>query len=134
MKKCRIIIIEPSEIIVSGLKTLIDNKNKISVVASFKDTYKIDEKIDDLTPDLIILNPLLLDYHKRLSIKHLFPQHKIVALLYGSFDREILNHFHGIIEICDEPQKIIHIIETVMKETVNKETNSENCDLSELEK
>ena len=52
-KSYRIVIIEPSMIISTGLKKLIETRNEFEVVAVVADCFHCLERINHLNPDII---------------------------------------------------------------------------------
>ena len=64
--------------------------------------------------DIVIINPTLVSYGKRGSIKSLFPDSHIIALLYNYIDKDTLRQFDESIDIYDKTSKIIHKLDEVM--------------------
>ena len=88
-------------------------------------------------PDLILINPALVDFSKRNSFKSAFqgsPQTPLVALVYTYFDQQWLKHFDAVIEINDEPQKIIDKITEVLQNSSDKTESSDLYELSDRER
>lgn len=71
-KSYRIVIIEPSMIISTGLKKLIEMRNEFEVVAVVADCFHCLERINHLNPDIIVINPSAVELKKRQHLEELF--------------------------------------------------------------
>lgn len=129
----RIVIIEPSQIIQRGLNAVIADNPSFVVVGELYDASHLEDKIASLRADIVIVNPCVIDFNKRASIKHMFPEIAIIALLYSHIDNEILRQFNGIIDIYDSANKIINKLTEAVSERSTEEASSDT-DLSEREK
>ena len=118
-KSYRIVIIEPSMIISTGLKKLIETRNEFEVVAVVADCFHCLERINHLNPDIIVINPSAVELKKRQHLEELFEGVKdtaFVALVYQYIDPDILKQYHTTIDIADDgdkiAQKLLHSIDT----------------------
>lgn len=133
--KYNVIIIEPSDIIVRGLNSLLSETEQFRVVDTFSDVAKFQEQNSlKQATDIIIINPALVSYGKRGAIRTLFPELKLVALLYSYIDRETLVQFDESIEVYDKPSRIIHKLEQMASNDESSKSISEVGDLSDREK
>lgn len=133
--KFNVIIIEPSDIIVRGLSSLLGEAEQFRVVNTFFDVSKFQEHNSlKQVADIIVINPVLVSYGKRGAIRTLFPELKLVALLYSYVDRETLVQFDESIEVYDKPSKIIHKLEQMASNDDMAKVTSETGDLSDREK
>ena len=132
MKKAKILLVEKSPIVAQGLTALLNEGTSFEVAAVADSLDRIAERLIVVKPDLIVLNPQLVDYSKRHSFRALFqesPQVPIVALLYSYFDQQWLRSFSGIIELTDDRKKIeSHLTEVLQADN----TPSDGPDLYEL--
>lgn len=132
MKKAKILLMEKSPIVAQGLTTLLNEGTSFEVAAVADSLDRIAERLIVVKPDLIVLNPQLVDYSKRHSFRALFqdsPQVPIVALIYSYFDQQWLRSFNGIIEITDDRKKIeSHLTEVLQADNAP----SDGPDLYEL--
>ena len=119
-KSYRIVIIEPSMIISTGLKKLIETRNEFEVVAVIADCFHCLERINHLNPDIIIINPSAVELKKRQHLEELFEGVKdtaFVALVYQYIDPDILKQYHTTIDIADDgdkiAQKLLHSIDAL---------------------
>ncbi len=137
MKKSKynVIIIEPSDIIVRGLSSLLAEAEQFRVIDTFADVTKFQNHNSmKQATDIIIINPALVSYGKRGVIRTLFPELKLVALLYSYVDRETLVQFDESIEVYDKPSKIIHKLEQMASNDESMKSTAEAGDLSDREK
>lgn len=130
-----IIIIEPSDIIILGLSAVVSESKQFSIVDTFADVGKFQECVHlKQRVDVVVINPTLVSYGKRGAIRALFPEARLVALLYNYIDRQTLAQFDESIEIYDKPSKILHTLEQVANSSVQGKYSSDVSDLSEREK
>lgn len=130
----RVIIIEPSPIVQTGLRSIIDTLSDLEVVGTLSDTNRLEEKITAMRANVVILNPSIVEFHKRHAIKGMFADTTIVALLYSYIDSDILKQFQGVIDIYDEPCKIACTLRSAMVQHSSDEAAPEGNELSEREK
>lgn len=118
MKNKKILLIEKSPIVVQGLTEMLNGIPDYEVAAVAESLDRIAERLIVVKPDLIVLNPQLVDYSKRGSFRAIFqecPQVPIVALVYSYFDQQWLRSFNGIIEITDDRKRIESCLTEVMQ-------------------
>ena len=133
--KYNIIIIEPSDIIVRGLNSLLADAEQFRVVDTFSDVAKFQEQNSlKQATDIIIINPALVSYGKRGVIRTTFPEGWLVALLYSYIDRDTLVQFDESIEVYDKPSKIIHKLEQMASSDKSTRVGTDAGDLSDREK
>lgn len=132
----RVVIVEPSIIISTGLKHLIELKKGFEVCAIIADYYHYMEKINHLLPDVIIINPSVVDVKKRQHLEEIFTEWKdtaFIALVYQYIEPEVVKQFHAVIDISDDgeriAQKLLHAIDAV-----NMPEVAEKNELSDREK
>lgn len=137
MKKIRILVIEQSPIVTAGISTSLTNSTFCQVVGTTNTLERINEKIIILKPDLILLNPSLIDYSKKITFKTIFQdfsQIPVVALVYAYFEQHWLKHFNGTIDITDDIQKIENRLLEIYHTTAgHTETTNETYELSDRE-
>lgn len=136
-KHYRIVIIEPSAIIATGLKELIKLNKEFEIIAVMADCCHSAEKINSLQPDLIILNPSIVDFKSRHAVEDLFcSNHNIplAALVYQYIEPDILKHYRVVIDITDDQEKIVKKLLQVTETTESHTDIPEGNELSEREK
>ena len=137
MGKIRILLIESSPIVAQGLQALIQSGGRMEVVAVAHSLERIQERLVLNNPDVVILNPLLLDYSKRLIFRSLFqdkPNMPILALVYSYFYKQWLGSFDGVIEIEDDRFHLEKKIEEVVSAANGRNDNLEVYELSDRER
>lgn len=133
--KFNIVIIEPSELLTTGLIRTIDDSAAFRITGSYSDIAEYRERPSN-TPrtDLVIVNPTLLTSGRKGDLKTLFPDTRLVALLYNYINRDLLQPFHEIIEIYDKPAKVLHKLETVLGHTGHEASTPDTGELSDRER
>lgn len=137
MKNKKILLIEKSPIVVQGLTEMLNESPGYEVAAVSDSLDRIAERLIVVKPDLIILNPQLVDYSKRGSLRALFqecPQVPIVALVYNYFDQQWLRSFNGIIEITDDRKRIESCLTDVLQANNAASDGPDLYELSERER
>lgn len=135
MADCRVVIAEPSAVVAEGLKTILDRQSDFSVVAVMNDLANA-ARLVTLAPDVVIVDPSLLDGRSRSNVRGDFPQlHDSVfmALVWGLWDEELLRRFDGVISVWDGAAQIVRKIRTAVEQSADS-ANSVNYDLSERER
>ncbi|MBR3950544.1 MAG: response regulator transcription factor [Bacteroidaceae bacterium] len=124
----RIVIIEPYAMIAQGLRLMIDEIKGYEVSAIIADGHYI-ERIVPLHPDIIIINPSLIDIKKKGELEDIsqrVPNAIMAALVYQYVDPEVLRYFKTTIEISDSREKIAVKLRQMI------ETNDQPAESSEL--
>lgn len=105
--KRKVLIVEPSEIIVEGLlATLVHTDLKI-----LKPEYSIDDlsnRLDVLRPDILIINPTLND--NVTELRKAARSMAVVALVYQYVKQARLKRFDAVIDIRDSQQAILQTV------------------------
>lgn len=133
-KEYRIVIVEPSDLMTIGLRTIINQLNHCVLVATFYDIAHAVEQIDSLGADVVIINPMLASFHKRADIRHLFPESKVIAIHYTYIDKEMLLQFPDVIAVNDTAEQIKQKLERVVAAQHIDISSSETEELSDREK
>lgn len=139
LKKNKVVIIEPSPVIQQGMKTLLEESSEFSVISVYRDLQSFQDNKKDLTFDIILINPTIINFYKQFIVRNLLSDCAdaiIVAILYGYVDTETLNSFDGILDIYDDGSKMVHKLKVITNSFNNNQNsnNGENIDLSDREK
>ena len=129
----RIVIIEPYAMIAQGLRLMIDEIKGYEVSAIIADAHYL-ERIVPLHPDIIIVNPSIIDVKKRGELDDMtqrLPNTLFAALIYQYVDPEVLRYFKTTIEISDSREKIAVKLRQLLE---TGEQPSESTELSDREK
>lgn len=136
-KKYKIVIIEPSTIICAGIKSLLTPYPEFEINHVFADLTHFIERVSITPADIVLLNPSLLDYQKRMSIKSLLPTVPgtlLFALLYGYAEAEVLKQYNGTIEITDDAATITRKLKQAIESNQDNADTADSYELSEREK
>lgn len=133
-KHIRVVIIEPSPLILAGLRSIISQAPQLHISGELPDMNRIAEKMPVLRPDIVLINPALAEYHKRNVIRNMFPGIPVIALLYSYIDNDILHQFQGTIDLYDQPAQITQTLIRAVAGEGKEEPIQDGGDLSEREK
>lgn len=109
MKVNRLVIADPSDIVLNGLSVMLREISDYEVVMKSSDMRTLQARIPVLRPDILIINPLMIDASKRRMVRSLYenlPDMKIIALVTSFCESQLLRQFHGVLEINDDLQRI----------------------------
>ncbi len=132
--KWKILIAEPSQIIVEGLQNIMHDCPRLEVVSTADDLSMLEERVTSHHPDIVILNPCLLPYSSQMPANVIFSEDTFaVALVYQYFEPAFLKNFDAIIDIRDTKQNILSTLLNLEKDGENKKGGVAS-DASELTK
>lgn len=137
MKTYKIVIADPSAIVMCGLASLLKKLPDMEVVMQTDDLRTASSRLQVLRPDLLIVNPSMIDFSKRKMVRTMFedlPDMKLVALVSAFFENQVLRQFNGVLEINDNLQRIKSTLNAVLSESGSEEDESESAQLSDREK
>lgn len=126
MKKSeyKIVLADPSPIILQGMASMIAKLQEYKVVMQTTDLRSIAGRMHLLNPDILIVNPIMIDYAQRFMLCDFFsefPGMKWTALVSTYCDARVLKQYHGIIEINDDLQ----CVKSVLAQVVNVDSISQ---------
>lgn len=133
----RIALIEPSPIVRAGIQALLEPNRTLKIAGWISDMNHLTEHLAMMQPDIVLINPVVIEFHRRLSIKSLFqdfPNLLLVAIVYGYTDAEVLKQYHGVIDIYDDRLKMETKLRNIVNTVSESGENTENYELSEREK
>lgn len=137
MKICKIAIADPSVIVLSGLSALLRDLPEYEVVLQSDDMHTVMTRLRILRPDVLIINPSMIDYSKRRMVRSLFedlPDLRVVALVSSFFDNQMLRQFQGVVEITDDLQRIKSTLNQVVAQLNAEDSDMDSSVLSDREK
>lgn len=137
MKTCKIAIADPSVIVLSGLSALLRDLPEYEVVLQSDDMHTVMTRLRILRPDVLIINPSMIDYSKRRMVRSLFedlPDLRVVALVSSFFDNQMLRQFQGVVEITDDLQRIKSTLNQVVAQLNAEDSEMDSSVLSDREK
>ncbi len=136
MKK-RILLIEKSSVVATGFAEILQKRAAFEVTAVADTLNRIAERIIVERPDLIVLNPTLIDYSKRNTFRAIFqesPKIPIVALVYSYFDQQWLKNFNAVIEINDDEAKIDTLLNDALLSSFEQPESNDLYELTDRER
>ena len=95
--KSRILIVEPSEMILHGLTAMLKNLN-YKVLEPRRTAATLDNDLSVLRPEILIINPTLCAAPMQLAQGRSM---KVAALVYQYIEQSILNQYDAIIDVRD---------------------------------
>lgn len=126
------LIVEPSEIVRTGLQRILTDDGSFSFLAPLSDAVNLEERVKALSPDLLIVNPTLLVPPVRAqlaAIQQLQPNMAIAALIYQYLDQDVLQLFRVSIDIREKRNRIAQLLKTEV-DRVSSLDDDENYELS----
>lgn len=133
-KTYKILLIEPSEIVASGISALINKSSEFSLTTILPNLSYYTNR--HYTFDIVIINPAVIDYNERFDIRSIFYSEEnettIVALTYASYDENVLRQYDESIGIYDSAARIFQKLHNAIRE--NKENRSDLYELSTRER
>ncbi len=135
MRRLRVAIIDPSEIIAEGVASLITRSGEFDVAYVGVDVRGMIDRFAMVDPDVVILNSQL-TYSLTQPLRTLYPELQevaLVALAVMVSDEETMRQFDGIINIFDNR---LQLQRKLRKATEQSQINpySDSHDLSERER
>ena len=124
-KKYRLALIEPSEIVRTGVKALLAAEGSFELTATAADIRQWSAFPPALPPDVLLVNPSLADRHGRIHIRTLLSVEAstlVGALLYTYIPQEELAQYDCVVEIDDPKETVVKNCCTPCK-TANGRTN-----------
>lgn len=126
--KYKIVLIEPSEIVATGIAAIIDRNPEFAVVKTLSNINYFNATGHDV--DIVIVNPAVIDYNDRLDIRSCLNANNvaIVALTHSNYEESVLRQYNECIGIYDNYARIIQKLKNAMEES----SQSPKSDLNEL--
>lgn len=137
MKTSRIAIADPSVIVLNGLAALLHDLPEYEVVLQSDDMHTVMTRLRILRPEVLIINPVMIDHSKRRMVRSLFEEFadmRVVALVSAFFENSILRQYQGVIEITDDLQRIKSTLNQVVIQRNNDDADVDSSVLSDREK
>lgn len=136
MKKNKILLAEPSELIAQGFCSLFRDDASFAVCGCITGAEELRDALLRFRPDALIVNPMLFAVSTSYSITTLqkeFPELAVVALSYQYLNPIWLKPYTAVIDICDSKSQIENKLLQILtdKSSVLQEDNYE---LSQREK
>lgn len=133
----KIVVADPSPTVLIGLSYMIKELPDYEVVLKSTDMHTVMTRIHLTNPDILIINPLMIDYSKRMMIRDIFhdlPGMKVIAFASIYFESPLLKQYDGVIEINDNLQRIKSTLSQVIRSSRKQLEDNDSPMLSEREK
>ncbi len=105
--KQRVLIVEPSELIVAGLKAILDGQVRFKVLEPEATADNLSERLVASRPDILLINPTLTGSVSRLRGQ--YPM-AVVALVYQYVERDVIKDYDAVVDIRDSRAGIIETL------------------------
>ena len=131
--KYRIVLIEPSEIVATGITSIINGNPQFSVAQTLSAPSYYNSNDSEI--DIVIINPTVVDYNDRLDIRSWLStcNTALVALTQSNYEESVLRQYDECIGIYDNATRIIQKLKNAIDEN-NKNPKNDLNELSSREK
>lgn len=129
--KRKVLIIEPSEIIVSGLNDILANRPTIKLMHHESDINDIESRLAMLQPDVVIVNPTLT---VNVPLLRGPKAAQVIALVYQYIKQSKLRHFDAVIDIRDSRATILQTVNDAADNSTNNHKTASSATNYELTK
>jgi DNA-binding CsgD family transcriptional regulator len=127
--KRKVLIVEPSEVIVEGLKATLQHAD-LKLLQPEATASDLTQRLDVLKPDILIINPTLYDNVTELRSGRSIA---VVALVYQYVKQSRLRHFDAIIDIRDSRQSILQSVRDLSAKAMTSDAVISNHELTKRE-
>lgn len=104
--KIKVAIVEPHIMIGKGLQLMFEEMKDFEVVTLVTGSCQyFMERVIVGHPDVLVINPSILDYKKRGDVNHLMEETHcsvIAALVYQYIEPDILKQYHVVVDVSDD--------------------------------
>ena len=126
--KQRLLIVEPSEVIVEGLKAILEGQVRFKLLEPEMNVDRLMERIVATHPDIVLINPTLVNQVSKLRDNNSMA---VVALVYQYVERETLKNYDAVVDVRDSRPVII---ETLSQASPGEsQSSSSNYELTKRE-
>ena len=106
MKK-KVLIVEPSEVIIEGLKAILADQIRFKVLEPATDVDRLEERLIATRPDILLINPTVVSDVSQLPDRQ---DMAVVALVYQYVGRDALKNYDAVVDIRDSRPAIIEVL------------------------
>ena len=126
--KYNVVLIEPSEIVATGMASIINGNPQFNVVQTLNDPSYYNSNDSDV--DIVVINPTVVDYNDRLDIRSWLGTGNtaLVALAHSNYEESVLRQYDECIGIYDNTARIIQ----KLKNAIDENRKNPKNDLNEL--
>ena len=105
--KQRLLIVEPSELIIEGLKSILEGQIRFKVLEPEMNPEHLEERILASRPDIVLINPTMITNPAKLRGDRPIA---LVALVYQYVERDVLKGYDSMVDIRDSRAVIIETL------------------------
>lgn len=137
MRKIKVLIAEPSEVVARGIMDILSGQRGIEVSGYLREISRFEERVRELDPDVIIINPAFpfgICGQRSCRDGSLEGRAAVLAFVYGHFSDECLGRYDGVISIYDRPHDILHKLVSVGGRHGGEAIGDDRHELSDREK
>ena len=117
--KTRVLIVEPSEVIVAGLVALLTDVSRFKLLEPVTDVAILKERIIALKPDVVIVNATMV--HSSAAVRDgVGAAPVVIALVYQYVEQLKLRRFDAVIDINERRASIVETIIEASKQKQDK--------------
>ena len=127
----KVLIVEHSPVVAEGLKSLFE-ETEYRVISTLPTLESALERLPALNPDILVLNPMLIDFSQRLKLRHIFQEYPnllLAAMQTFYCEQSVLAQFHTVLDLEDNPARIStklkNALEAISHETEGAPAGSE---------
>ncbi|MEG1580625.1 MAG: response regulator transcription factor [Bacteroidaceae bacterium] len=131
----KIVLLTDSVIIAEGIKQLLVDSPHFKIVATCATLDRAEQSVILHQATMLILDPRIIDYSRRSSVRHLFHDTVLVALTLHYAEQELLRQYNGIIEITSSRKEMEKTLQVALQRytTINDTVDIDNYELSKRE-
>ena len=132
----KIIIVEPSPIVSTGLAQFFEDAKQLSVVSQLDNADRLNEKLAAYNPEVLIINALFMLFDHEGVLEKTFreyPNTIVVGLVTSYIDKNVLKQFNEVIEMSDSKQKVVSKVFNLLSNNCVQQEKTESVELSNRE-
>ena len=120
--KYKVVLIEPSEIVASGISAIIGKNPEFTIVQTLADPSYYNSNDN---ADVIIVNPAVIDFNERFDMRSYFggSEAAIVALTHSNYEESVLRQYDECIGIYDNAPRIVQKLKNAMEQNAQNPKN-----------
>lgn len=137
LKKYRMVLVDPSPVVVEGFKKLLAGNDEFEIVDTISEPLNMVERTLASRPDIVLINPAVIDYQKRSSVRHLFhlsAEMALVAVVYQFIEPDLLKQYNGVLTIYDDTARIVRKLRQMVASREQNAEAGDGYDLSDRER
>ncbi len=133
-ERVKVLIVEPSLILVEGLRKTLNQTENFNPLSSISDIQHLREHVSMVRPNIVILNPTLFPQVVK-NFSFILENSSITwfALQYQYVESRILRLFHGVVDIREHPAHILQKLVEIHETTQQIAPLTDNYELSDRE-